>query len=44
MRIASAFLFVALLFIPSHAAAQATGAITGIVTDVSGGVAARRDD
>ena len=38
MRIASAFLFVALLFIPSHAAAQATGAITGIVTDVSGGV------
>ena len=27
MRIASAFLFVALLFIPSHAAAQATGAI-----------------
>src|SRR6185436_2430239 len=38
MRIASASLLVVLMLFPSHAAAQATGAITGIVTDVSGGV------
>jgi hypothetical protein len=38
MRIASAFLFLSLAFFPSLAAAQATGAITGIATDASGAV------
>ena len=38
MRIALSLLVVCLLAVPSSAAAQATGAITGIVTDASGAV------
>src|SRR6266850_2075752 len=38
MRIAAAFLFLCTWFFPSLAAAQATGAITGVATDASGGV------
>jgi hypothetical protein len=38
MRNASAFLLAVLLLVPSLAAAQATGAITGIATDASGAV------
>jgi hypothetical protein len=38
MRIASAFLFLCFSCLPSFAAAQATGAITGIATDASGAV------
>src|SRR6185295_6847897 len=37
-RAVTALLGFCLLLIPTHASAQATGAITGLVTDTSGGV------